>query len=269
VRKEGAFDKELIEMSISIRASVEEYMDSMQLSSALAEIWKLISRTNKYIDETAPWALAKDESNKSRLAAVMYNLCESIRIISTLIYPFMPNTSPKINEQIGIVSELFNWENSDKWGVLPEGFEVKKGDIIFPRIDMEKELEALNKDQHKNKSDNIEKPEGIAQINIDDFAKVELKVAQIKDCVPVKRAKKLLCLTLDDGSGTPRTVASGIAPWYKPEELIGHKIVLVANLKPAVLCGIESNGMILAADCGENDVKVLFVDYMPTGAKIR
>jgi len=269
VRKEGAFDKELIEMSISIRATVEDYMDSMQLSSALAEIWKLISRTNKYIDETAPWALAKDESNKSRLAAVMYNLCESIRIISTLIYPFMPNTSPKINEQIGIVSELFNWENSDKWGVLPEGFEVKKGEIIFPRIDMEKELEALNKEQHKNKSDNNEKPEGIARISIDDFAKVELKVAQIKDCVPVKRAKKLLCLTLDDGSGTPRTVASGIAPWYKPEELIGHKIVLVANLKPAVLCGIESNGMILAADCGENDVKVLFVDYMPTGAKIR
>ncbi|NLB36523.1 MAG: methionine--tRNA ligase subunit beta, partial [Clostridiales bacterium] len=121
----------------------------------------------------------------------------------------------------------------------------------------------------KPNNENDGKPEGIAQISIDYFAKVELKVAQIKDCVPVKRAKKLLNLTLDDGSGIPRTVASGIAPWYKPEELIGHKIVLVANLKPAVLCGVESNGMILAADCGENDIKVLFVDNMPTGANVR
>jgi methionyl-tRNA synthetase len=270
-RVEGEFDKELIEMSVSARAVVEESMDSMQLSVALAEIWKLISRTNKYIDETMPWSLAKDESNKSRLAAVMYNLCESIRIISTFIYPFMPNTSPKINEQIGIDNELFNWDNADKWGVLPNGFEVKKGDIIFPRIDIDKELEALNQERQNNKpnNENDGKPEGIAQISIDYFAKVELKVAQIKDCVPVKRAKKLLNLTLDDGSGIPRTVASGIAPWYKPEELIGHKIVLVANLKPAVLCGVESNGMILAADCGENDIKVLFVDNMPTGANVR
>ena len=237
-RTAGEFDEDLIALATATKAKVEAYADEMQFSQALTELWALISRTNKYIDETAPWVLAKDEANRARLAAVMYNLCEAIRIISILVSPFLPHTAPK----------------------------------IFPRIDIAKELaelEAQQKAAREAKEQAQQKAEGVAQISIDEFAKVELRVAEVKDCEPVKRAKKLLKLTLDDGSGTPRTVASGIAQWYKPEDLIGHKVVLVANLKPAVLCGVESQGMILAADCAKDDVKVLFVDNMPAGAKIR
>lgn len=271
-RTAGEFDDDLIALATATRAKVEAYADEMQFSSALAELWALISRTNKYIDETAPWMLAKDEANRARLAAVMYNLCESIRIISILVSPFLPHTAPKIQAQLGAPADVLAWEQSGEWGLLPEGFSVQRGEIIFPRIDIAKELaelEAQQKAAREAKEQAQQKAEGIAQISIDDFAKVELRVAEIKDCEPVKRAKKLLKLTLDDGSGTPRTVASGIAQWYKPEDLIGHKVVLVANLKPAVLCGVESQGMILAADCAKDDVKVLFVDHMPAGAKIR
>ena len=271
-RTAGEFDDDLIALATATKAKVEAYADEMQFSSALTELWALISRTNKYIDETAPWVLAKDEANRARLAAVMYNLCEAIRIISILVSPFLPHTAPKIQAQLGAPAAVLSWEQAGEWGLLPAGFSVQKGEIIFPRIDIAKELaelEAQQKAAREAKEQAQQKAEGIAQISIDDFAKVELRVAEVKDCEPVKRAKKLLKLTLDDGSGTPRTVASGIAQWYKPEDLIGHKVVLVANLKPAVLCGVESQGMILAADCAKDDVKVLFVDNMPAGAKIR
>lgn len=271
-RTAGEFDEDLIALATATKAKVEAYADEMQFSQALTELWALISRTNKYIDETAPWVLAKDEANRARLAAVMYNLCEAIRIISILVSPFLPHTAPKIQAQLGAPAAVLSWEQAGEWGLLPAGFSVQKGEIIFPRIDIAKELaelEAQQKAAREAKEQAQQKAEGIAQISIDDFAKVELRVAEVKDCEPVKRAKKLLKLTLDDGSGTPRTVASGIAQWYKPEDLIGHKVVLVANLKPAVLCGVESQGMILAADCAKDDVKVLFVDNMPAGAKIR
>lgn len=271
-RTAGEFDDDLIALATATKAKVEAYADEMQFSSALTELWALISRTNKYIDETAPWVLAKDEANRARLAAVMYNLCEAIRIISILVSPFLPHTAPKIQAQLGAPVDVLSWEQAGDWGLLPAGFSVQKGEIIFPRIDIAKELaelEAQQKAAREAKEQAQQKAEGIAQISIDEFAKVELRVAEVKDCEPVKRAKKLLKLTLDDGSGTPRTVASGIAQWYKPEELIGHKVVLVANLKPAMLCGVESQGMILAADCTKDDVKVLFVDNMPAGAKIR
>lgn len=271
-RTAGEFDEDLIALATATKAKVEAYADEMQFSQALTELWALISRTNKYIDETAPWVLAKDEANRARLAAVMYNLCEAIRIISILVSPFLPHTAPKIQAQLGAPAAVLSWEQAGEWGLLPAGFTVQKGEIIFPRIDIAKELaelEAQQKAAREAKEQAQQKAEGIAQISIDDFAKVELRVAEVKDCEPVKRAKKLLKLTLDDGSGTPRTVASGIAQWYKPEDLIGHKVVLVANLKPAVLCGVESQGMILAADCAKDDVKVLFVDNMPAGAKIR
>lgn len=271
-RTAGEFDNDLIALATATKAKVEAYADEMQFSSALTELWALISRTNKYIDETAPWVLAKDEANRARLAAVMYNLCEAIRIISILVSPFLPHTAPKIQAQLGAPADVLSWEQAGEWGLLPDGFSVQKGEIIFPRIDIAKELaelEAQQKAAREAKEQAQRKAEGIAQISIDDFAKVELRVAEVKDCEPVKRAKKLLKLTLDDGSGAPRTVASGIAQWYKPEDLIGHKVVLVANLKPAVLCGVESQGMILAADCAKDDVKVLFVDNMPAGAKIR
>ena len=267
-RTAGEFDEDLIALATATKAKVEAYADEMQFSQALTELWALISRTNKYIDETAPWVLAKDEANRARLAAVMYNLCEAIRIISILVSPFLPHTAPKIQAQLGAPAAVLSWEQAGEWGLLPAGFSVQKGEIIFPRIDIAKELaelEAQQKAAREAKEQAQQKAEGVAQISIDEFAKVELRVAEVKDCEPVKRAKKLLKLTLDDGSGTPRTVASGIAQWYKPEDLIGHKVVLVANLKPAVLCGVESQGMILAADCA----KVLFVDNMPAGAKIR
>lgn len=271
-RTAGEFDDDLIALATATKAKVKAYADEMQFSSALTELWALISRTNKYIDETAPWVLAKDEANRARLAAVMYNLCEAIRIISILVSPFLPHTAPKIQAQLGAPADVLSWEQAGEWGLLPGGFSVQKGEIIFPRIDIAKELaelEAQQKAAREAKEQAQQKAEGIAQISIDDFAKVELRVAEVKDCEPVKRAKKLLKLTLDDGSGAPRTVASGIAQWYKPEDLIGHKVVLVANLKPAMLCGVESQGMILAADCAKDDVKVLFVDNMPAGAKIR
>lgn len=271
-RTAGEFDDDLIALATATKAKVEAYADEMQFSQALTELWALISRTNKYIDETAPWVLAKDEANRARLAAVMYNLCEAIRIISILVSPFLPHTAPKIQAHLGAPADVLSWEQAGEWGLLPDGFSVQKGEIIFPRIDIAKELaelEAQQKAAREAKEQAQRKAEGIAQISIDDFAKVELRVAEVKDCEPVKRAKKLLKLTLDDGSGAPRTVASGIAQWYKPEDLIGHKVVLVANLKPAVLCGVESQGMILAADCAKDDVKVLFVDNLPAGAKIR
>lgn len=268
-REKGEFDDELISLALESCKAVEDEMQTLQFNNALTALWRLISKTNKYIDETAPWMLAKDEKNKNRLAAVMYNLCESIRIISILITPFMPNTAPKIQNQICNKPELLTWESAKQWGLLPDGAVISKGDIIFPRIELEKELEFFRQQQEKSEA-SAPKIEGLAQIGIDDFAKVELRAAKICDCVPVKRAKKLLQLTLDDGAGTPRTVASGIAAWYKPEDLIGRKVILVANLKPATLCGVESQGMILAADCSENDVKVVFLDEsVPNGAKIR
>lgn len=268
-RESVEFDRDLIDLSLETKKEVETYLDNLQFSNALTALWKLISRTNKYIDETAPWLLAKDVDKTSRLACVMYNLCESIRVISILLTPFMPTTSPKIRKQVGFDESIANWDNSGVWGLLPSGFKVQKGAIIFPRIDAAKEMELLEEKIETPVCESKEKTPGIALIGIEDFAKVELKVARITACEPVKRSKNLLRLTLDDGSNTPRTVASGIARWYKPEDLIGKSVVLVANLKPAVLCGVESQGMILAADCSENEVKVVFIEDMPTGSMIR
>ncbi len=197
----------------------------------------------------------------------MYNLCESIRIISVFIAPFMPETSVKIREQLGL-GPVSDWDECAAFG-REETFTVVKGEIIFPRLDPEKELEelaSLNKAPSNPLKDEIE---GIAKIGIDDFAKVDLRVAQIKKCEPVKKAKKLLELTLDDGTGEDRTVASGIAQYYKPEELIGKNVIVVSNLKSAVLCGVESRGMILAADAGDDGVKVIFVDGVKPGTKVR
>ena len=266
-REAGEFDADLKSLAESTKADAEADLDKLNFSVALTNIWKFVSRTNKYIDETAPWALAKDEAKQARLAEVMYNLCESIRIISILIAPFMPETSSKIRAQLGI-AEGFEWEESGVFG-KEATYTVVKGDIIFPRIDLEKELAELEAAKAAAEPVNPLKEEiqGVAKIGIDDFAKVDLRVAKVVDCKPVKKAKKLLELTLDDGTGTPRTVASGIALYYKPEELIGHNVIVVANLKPATLCGVESRGMILAG--GEDDVKVVFVDYLEPGTKIR
>ena len=268
-REAGDFDGELKALAAQTKTDAEKELDKLNFSVALTDIWKFVSRTNKYIDETAPWALAKDESKKARLAEVMYNLCESIRIISVLVAPFMPETSAEIRRQLGVSAD-FEWDECGVFG-KEATYSVVKGGIIFPRIDLEKELAELEAAQAAANPVNPLKEEiqGVAKIGIDDFAKVDLRVAKIVDCVPVKKAKKLLQLTLDDGTGEPRTVASGIAKWYKPEDLKGKSVILVSNLKPAVLCGVESCGMILAADAGEDDVKVIFVDGVPAGSKVR
>ena len=191
---------------------------------------------------------------------------ESYRLRAVQLQPYMPETAEKIFEQINC--EEKSYESLKEFGALKAGTVVNEPTPLFNRIDAEKMLKEIEEEIAANAPAGEEKPAGV-MIGIDDFAKIELRVAEVKDCEPIKRAKKLLKLTLDDGSGTPRTVASGIAQWYSPEDLIGKKVVVVANLKPAVLCGVESQGMILAADCSENDVKVVFVDGMPNGAKIR
>ena len=274
-REAGDFDAELIAEAEGLVAKVDEFMDKTQINNALAEIFKVVSRSNKYIDETAPWVLGKDESKKARLATVLYNLLETIRIVSTLLSNFMPTTMPKVWEQIGTAESDITYENAGKFGVLPADVTVHRGEIIFPRIDVDKEIEELNKiigsnAEPEEKADDGFEPAPIAdEITIDDFAKVDLRVALVKDCEKVKKSKKLLCLQLDDGFGG-RQVVSGIAAWYKPEDLIGKKVVIVANLKPVKLCGVESNGMICAADTPDGAASVIFPDQdLPCGAKLR
>lgn len=273
-RESAPVDDELINMATSLREKIAEFMDETQLNNALAEIFKVISRANKYIDETTPWILGKDESKKARLASVLYNLLEAIRISTTLLSCFMPTTMPKVWEQIGADKELITYENAGKFNVLPLDVTVHKGPALFPRIDADKEIEELNeliKKQAEEAQKALQKPEieGLAEIQFDDFAKVELRVAKIEQCEPIKKAKKLLKLQVNDGSSELRQIVSGIAPWYKPEDLIGKSVIIVANLKPAKLCGEMSNGMLLAGDVSEDDVKVLFVDGMLAGTKIR
>ncbi len=272
-RESDPIDDQLIAMALELRKKCDDAISAYQFSNALTEIWKLIARTNKYIDETTPWALGKDETKRARLAAVIYNLCESLRIVSVLITPFIPETAPKIQAQLGLKADALTYDSASKWGILPDDAIITKGETLYPRIDVEKEIEELNALIPNPAAEKQEKPEdkkieGIAQIGIDDFGKVELRAGKVIACEPIKKAKKLLKLTIDDGIGE-RTVASGIAKWYKPEDLIGHSIILVANLKPAMLCGVESQGMILAADAGEDEVKVIFVDGIPAGSKIR
>lgn len=264
-------DDELKSLAVETVKKVDDLFAEYRVSDTLETIFNLAKRCNKYIDETMPWALAKDEAKKDRLGAVLYNLLESIRFIAVLLSPFIPETAEKIFAQLN--TDVKDYDSLAEFGALKVGGTVGKAEPLFGRIDAKEMFEKIEEMQKAQiaEAKKEEKPqiEGLAQIGIEDFAKVELRVAEIKDCEPVKKAKKLLKLTLDDGTDTPRIVASGIAKWYKPEDLIGHKVIVVANLKPAVLCGVESNGMILAGDCGEDDVKVIFVDGMPAGAKIR
>ena len=258
------FEKDLRAVAAQTVVAVEKDMDEFQFSGALADIWVLVSRTNKYIDETTPWILAKDEDKKSTLAVVLRNLCESVRIISTLVTPFIPVAARKIRENIGLDAATPVWEDAAQFDALPAGLKVHKSAPLFPRLDLKKELAAL---EQVEPGKTAEIP-GVAKIGIDDFQKVELKIAQIVKAEKIKKAKKLLRLELDVG-GARRQVVSGIAPWYTPEDLVDRKIILVSNLKPAKLCGVESQGMILAADDGDA-ARVLFVDKdLPSGAKIR
>ena len=265
-------DDELKTLAVETVGKVDKLLSEYRVSDTLDAIFTLAKRCNKYIDETAPWTLAKDESKKARLGTVLYNLLESIRFVAVLLSPFLPETSEKILSQMN--TDIKDYDSLSTFGALKADTVVGKAEPLFARIDAKEMFEKIEarakaaQEAAKEENAEVEEAEGLAKIGIEDFSKVELKVAEIKDCEPIKKAKKLLKLTLDDGSKTPRTVASGIAKWYKPEELIGHKVIVVSNLKPAVLCGVESNGMILAADAGD-EVKVVFVDGMPNGAKIR
>lgn len=269
-REEGEFDGDLKVMAEKLAPAVEKYIDETKLSLALTEIMNVVSRANKYIDETAPWILAKDPSKSARLATVLYNLLDTIRICTALLLPFMPTMMPKALEQIGAGAEDIEYDKLGKFGVLPENVKVQKGDVLFPRLDVDAEIEYLNsviapkKSEYKEDED-LDKAN---TINIDKFAEVKLRTAEVISCEKVAKSKKLLKFQLDDGRGG-RQIVSGIAQWYKPEELIGKKIIFVANLAPAKLCGEESQGMILSCDCGDG-VKIITVDPdVPNGSTVR
>ena len=262
-------DDELVEMASALRETVTPMIEEARLSNALEEIFKVVSRANKYIDETEPWKLGKDEASRPRLASVLYNLLETIRICSGLLFPFMPKTMPKVWEQIGAKPEEVEYNVLGEFGKLPANVTVHKGEVLFPRIDIEKEIDELNALLTPAKT--IREDEDLDKANvigIEQFAEVKMRTGEITACEKMPKAKKLLKLTVDDGR-QGRQIVSGIAKWYTPEELVGKKIVFVANLAPRKLCGEESQGMILAADCGNDDIKVLFVDKdIPNGSPI-
>lgn len=260
-----ALDRDLSEMAARTVAAYERAMDAMDISRTMKELWAFIGRTNKYIDETGPWALAKDSQKKERLHTVLYNLVESLRVISLLISPFMPVTAPKVWAQLGFAEPFADATLADAkvWGKTSAGLRVNQPEPIFPRIEEEK---AEAKAQPETKSAAAPAAEGVAQISIDEFAKTDLRVAKVLAAEKVKKADKLLQLTVDLG-GERRTVVSGIAQYYAPEELVGKRLVLVANLKPAKIRGIVSHGMILAASA-DGALKVVEVD-MPEGSKVK
>ena len=274
-REAEPVDDELLSMIKGLREKYEHEMESYAFQNALMEIFKIISRSNKYIDETAPWVLGKDPTKKDRLAAVLYNLLEGIRVCAVLLTPFMPDTVVKIFDQIGAPEEARVYETADKFGVLPANVTVHRGETLFPRIDAKKELAELEAEEKAAKTpaaeEKKEEKEEIVlepEIGIEDFGKVELRVAKILSCEKVPKAKKLYKIQLDDGMGG-RQIVSGIAQYYTPEELIGKKIIVVANLKPAKLCGVESNGMLLAGNREDGSACVTFIDdSVPVGTRL-
>ncbi|CDI48294.1 methionine--tRNA ligase [Clostridium tetani] len=258
-------DDELINLALATREKVENNMEKLRIPEALDEIWTLIGRANKYIDETTPWILAKDEDKKDRLGTVLYNLSETLRIVSVLISAFIPKTSERINEQLNV--DLTTWDSIASFDGTKSGTKVVKGDALFPRIDVEAKIEELNSLKEKKEKREIKPIK--EEITIDAFDKIDLRVVKVISCEPVKGAKKLLKLRVDLG-GEERQVISGIAQYYKPEELVGKSVVLVANLKPAKLRGELSQGMILAA-ATDDDSKLFTVsipDELPTGSQV-
>ncbi len=263
-------DDELKNFALDTVKKIEKCFETYRVADAVEAVLNLAKRSNKYIDETTPWALAKDEASLPRLGTVLYNLLEAIRYIAVLLSPFMPETSEKIFAQMNC--DIKDYDSLESFGALKAGEKVGKAEALFARIDSEKMLtEIAEKQEAAAKAEEAAKPkeiEGLSQIEFDDFAKVELRVATVTECEPIKKAKKLLKLTVNDGTAEPRQIVSGISPWYKPEDLIGKNVIIVANLKPAKLCGEMSNGMLLAGDVSENDVKVVFVD-LPAGTQLR
>ena len=268
-REHDALDDELIAMASSLRETYAGHMDTFGTQQALIEVFKVISRANKYIDETAPWVLAKDESKRARLATVLYNLLETLRITVTLLLPFMPDSCEKAFAQIGAAPEQTTWDNAAVWGVLPADVTVQKGETLFPRIDMAKELAEL--EALKAAKAAAAAPQAapvLPDVTIDDFAKCDMRVCKVLKCEPVKKSDKLLCFTLDDGSGTDRQILSGIAKYYRPEELVGKTVVAILNLPPRKMMGMPSNGMLLSAEKDGKPHLLMLDDSVPAGAQL-
>ena len=264
-------DADLRATALKTVEEVDRLMNQYRMADTLDAVISLARRSNKYIDETMPWVLAKDEAQKPRLGAVLYNLLESIRFLAVLLQPFMPETAEKIFDQLN--TDCKDYASLSAFGGLHAGDKVGEPVPLFGRIDAEQMIQQLKAKQEAAAAPAQEPAQEAIQlapeISIEDFAKVELRVAKVLSAEKVKKSSKLLCIQLDDGMGG-RQVVSGIAKWYKPEDLVGKKVIVVANLKPVKLCGVESNGMICAADLPDGSVRVLFADdSMPCGAKIR
>ena len=275
-RLDDPMDCELKTMACELRGKYEKLMDTFQTQAALEEVFKVISRANKYIDETAPWVLAKDEANKPRLATVMYNLLETLRICTQLLTPFMPESTVKAADQIGVPEELRTWDAAGEWGALPADVTVHKGDTLFPRIDMDKELaelEKLEEEARKAALPPIElEPQLTENVDFDTFCKSDFRVVKVKSCEAVKKSDKLLKFILDDGTGVDRQILAGIHKWYQPEDLVGKTLVAIVNLPPRKMMGLESNGMLISAvhkEKGEEALHLIMVDdSIPAGAKL-
>ena len=277
---EGPEDAELRTLAAGLRDKYEAHMEKYAFQDALMDVFGLISRANKYIDETKPWVLGKDESQKARLARVMYNLLESIRISAVLLTPFIPDTAEKIFAQIGAGEDARTWESAAAFGVLPADVTIHRGENLFPRIDMEKELKELeNLEKKPEEAKPAQAPKAAAKseapaqseyITIDDFAKVKFVTAKVLACEAVPKSAKLLRFTLDCGEETPRQILSGIHEWYEPEDLVGKTVVACTNLKPRKMMGIMSNGMLISAvkeepDGSEKLHLVILDDKVPAG----
>ena len=275
-RESSDADDDLKQMASTLRDRYETEMEHFQFQNALEQVFKTIQRANKYIDENAPWTLAKDPANRARLATVMYNLLETIRICAVLLTPFIPDSAEKIFDQIGACPCCRTWEKANVWGSLRPDVTVHKGEALFPRIDAEKalaELNAIQEAQRKAALPALElEPYTQEQVDFDTFCKSDFRAVKIKNCEAVKKSDKLLKFTLDDGSGTDRTILSGIHHYYEPEQLIGKTAVAILNLPPRKMMGIPSCGMLISAvhkEKGEEKVNLMLIDdSVPAGAKL-
>ena len=275
-RESSDADDDLKQMASTLRDRYETEMEHFQFQNALEQVFKTIQRANKYIDENAPWTLAKDPANRARLATVMYNLLETIRICAVLLTPFIPDSAEKIFDQIGACPCCRTWEKANVWGSLRPDVTVHKGEALFPRIDAEKalaELNAIQEAQRKAALPALElEPYTQEQVDFDTFCKSDFRAVKIKNCEAVKKSDKLLKFTLDDGSGTDRIILSGIHQYYEPEQLIGKTAIAILNLPPRKMMGIPSCGMLISAvhkEKGEEKLHLLLLDdSIPAGAKL-
>ena len=276
-RYEKAQDDELVALAEGLRDRYEQAMEHYAPHKALEEVFKVIQRANKYIDENAPWALAKDmEANGPRLASVLYHLLDATRICGILLIPFMPESMEKLFAQIGAEASVQTWDSAKRWGALPERVTVTKGENLFPRIDMEKELEVLAAAEAEAKKAALPavevEPQLTEQVDFDTFCKSDFRVVKVKACEAVKKSDKLLRFTLDDGTGTDRQILSGVHKYYEPEELVGKTLVAIVNLPPRKMMGLDSCGMLISAvhtEQGEEKLHLIMVDdAIPAGAKL-